>query len=247
MAHALTGKKRLKGFGGEWKPQKISVLFIPVERYVEWDENELYNLISIRRRNGGIFFREPLYGNQIGVKKLKQVAIKDFVISKRQVSHGAWAVIDEAFDGAKISDEYDALAISNPGLLTAEFWNWYCRQPVLTHYANVDSDGVHIEKSIFDYELFKRRKVLIPESIAEQTAIAQVLQAADKEISLFKAKSEKLRDQKKGLMQVFLTGKIRLNQDFQDLRINRITTSKNNQENPANHVDPDPDNTLKNP
>jgi type I restriction enzyme S subunit len=32
----------------------------------------------------------------------------------------------------------------------------------------------------------------------------------DKEISLLKAKAEKLREQKKGLMQVLLTGKVRL-------------------------------------
>lgn len=38
----------------------------------------------------------------------------------------------------------------------------------------------------------------------------------DKEISLFKAKVEKLREQKKGLMQVLLTGKKRLNQNLQD-------------------------------
>lgn len=49
----------------------------------------------------------------------------------------------------------------------------------------------------------------IPDLI-EQTAIAQMLQAADKEISLLKTKVEKLREQKKGLMQVLLTGKVRL-------------------------------------
>jgi len=51
---------------------------------------------------------------------------------------------------------------------------------------------------------------IIPNSLKEQTAIAQLLQAADKEISLLKAKAEKLREQKKGLMQVLLTGKVRL-------------------------------------
>lgn len=44
----------------------------------------------------------------------------------------------------------------------------------------------------------------------EQTAIASVLQTADQEISLLKAKAEKLREQKKGMMQVLLTGKVRL-------------------------------------
>ena len=58
--------------------------------------------------------------------------------------------------------------------------------------------------------------LMIHSSLEEQTAIAQVLQAADKEISLLKAKAEKLREQKKGLMQVLLTGKKRLNLNLQD-------------------------------
>ena len=162
MQQLLTGKKRLKGFGGEWKLITISKLFKPVDRYVDWNENELYNLISIRRRNGGVFFRDSLMGYQIGVKKLKEVRENDFVVSKRQVTHGAWAVINPIFSHSKVSDEYNCLVISNTATLTPDFWKWYCQLPILTHFANIDSDGVHIEKSIFDYNLFKRRKVLIP-------------------------------------------------------------------------------------
>lgn len=59
-------------------------------------------------------------------------------------------------------------------------------------------------KDIFHFPLF------IVHSLEEQTAIAQVLQAADKEIEKLKMKSEKLRELKKGMMQVLLTGKVRL-------------------------------------
>ena len=52
--------------------------------------------------------------------------------------------------------------------------------------------------------------LIIHNSLKEQTAIAQVLQAADKEIQLLKTKCGKLKEQKKGLMQQLLTGKIRL-------------------------------------
>ena len=52
-----------------------------------------------------------------------------------------------------------------------------------------------------------RFKLPLPE---EQTAIAKVLQAADKEIQLLKNKLDKLKEQKKGLMQILLTGKKRL-------------------------------------
>jgi type I restriction enzyme S subunit len=47
-------------------------------------------------------------------------------------------------------------------------------------------------------------------SIEEQIAIARVLQAADEEIQLLKSKAGKLKEQKKGLMQVLLTEKKRL-------------------------------------
>lgn len=60
-------------------------------------------------------------------------------------------------------------------------------------------------------------KFKFPISFKEQTAIAQVLQAADKEIQLLKTKTEKLREQKKGMMQVLLTGKKRLNLNLQNL------------------------------
>jgi type I restriction enzyme S subunit len=56
---------------------------------------------------------------------------------------------------------------------------------------------------------FIKLEFLLPE-YEEQTAIAQVLQAADKEISLLRVKAEKLREQKKGMMQQLLTGKVRL-------------------------------------
>jgi type I restriction enzyme S subunit len=45
--------------------------------------------------------------------------------------------------------------------------------------------------------------------IEEQRRIAAILSACDREIELFKKKQEKLKEQKKGLMQKLLTGEIR--------------------------------------
>jgi len=210
MQNLLTGKKRLKGFGGEWKVFQIEELFKKVFRYVEWNDQHIYKLVSIRRRFGGLFERGDFFGHQIEVKKIKSINYKDFLISKRQVSHGAWGIVKQEFHDRKVSDEYDCLVVKDNKKLLIEFWDWFCKIPLLRHYAYLASNGVHIEKLIFDFETFKRRKVFIPGTIEEQSAIAQVLQAADKEIQLLKVKTEKLREQKKGMMQVLLTGKIRL-------------------------------------
>ena len=56
------------------------------------------------------------------------------------------------------------------------------------------------------WKAFSSIKIKIPKH-DEQMAIASVLKAADKEIDLLKEKLEKLKMQKKGLMQVLLTGK----------------------------------------
>lgn len=56
---------------------------------------------------------------------------------------------------------------------------------------------------------FTNMKILYP-SFEEQTAIAQVLTAADREIELAQQKLELLRQQKRGLMQQLLTGKKRV-------------------------------------
>lgn len=55
------------------------------------------------------------------------------------------------------------------------------------------------------------RKIIIKvPSIQEQTAIAEVLSTADKEIELLEKKLEAMKMQKKGLMQVLLTGEKRI-------------------------------------
>ena len=56
---------------------------------------------------------------------------------------------------------------------------------------------------------FTNMKILYP-SFEEQTAIAQVLTVADREIELAQQKLELLRQQKRGLMQQLLTGKKRI-------------------------------------
>ncbi len=54
-------------------------------------------------------------------------------------------------------------------------------------------------------------KIFIPKSIQEQKAIAQILSTADKEIELLEKELELLKLQKKGLMQLLLTGVVRVN------------------------------------
>lgn len=209
MQQLLTGKKRLKGFSGEWRKYSYEKLLKVVKRSFVWNENELYKLISVRRRSGGIFFRDSLFGHQIMVKNLRSVNEGDFLFSKMQILHGASALVTKEFVDAKISGSYIAVVARDKTILNMEFFQLYSQMPYFYHQTYISSYGVHIEKMTFDFDAFLELDMKLP-SVEEQTAIAQVLQAADKEIALLNKKLDGLREEKKGLMQVLLTGKKRL-------------------------------------
>lgn len=209
MQQLLTGKKRLKGFKGEWVKYSYENLLKIVKRDFDWSENEPYKLISVRRRSGGIFFRETLYGHQILVKNLRTVNKGDFLFSKMQILHGASALVTKEFDGAKISGSYIAVVAKDKKVLSIEFFEWYSKTPYFYHQTYISSYGVHIEKMTFNFESFLTLDIRIP-SVEEQNAISNVLQTAENELRLLRVKLEQLKEQKKGLMQILITGKKRL-------------------------------------
>lgn len=209
MQNLLTGKKRLKGFSGEWREYKYGDILKEVKRKIEWGENELYKLISVRRRSGGIFYRDALYGHQIKVKNLRNVETGDYLISKMQILHGASALVTSEFEDAKISGSYIAVVAKDPSVLNMEYFNWLSKLKYFYYQTYISSYGVHIEKMTFDFKSFLGLECQLP-TLEEQTAIVQILQAADREHDLLRAKTEKLKEQKKWMMQVLLTGKKRL-------------------------------------
>lgn len=61
------------------------------------------------------------------------------------------------------------------------------------------------------YENFKKISVIYPKNSEEQNAIASILEAADREIDLLRQDIEQEKQKKKALMQLLLTGIVRVN------------------------------------
>ncbi|MBR6596495.1 MAG: restriction endonuclease subunit S [Paludibacteraceae bacterium] len=209
MQQLLTGKKRLKGFEGKWKKCAYSSVLKEIKRTLVWNEDELYKLISVRRRSEGLFFRGSLYGREIATKNLRPAKTGDFLISKMQIVHGASGLVTETFDNAKISGSYIALVAKDDNVLDMEYFNLWSQTPIFYHQTFISSFGVHIEKMTFDLDTFMSFGLSLP-SINEQRAIVSVMKSTNKEIELAKQKLSSLQEQKKGLMQVLLTGKKRI-------------------------------------
>lgn len=210
MQQLLTGKKRLPGFNSEWKKVRIGEVVKEVKRPIEWNEDKLYDLISIRRRSVGVFYRESLYGHQILTKGLFTAKAGDFLISKMQIVHGASGIVKKEHDGMFISGSYISLHSKDENKLNIEFFDWLSKTPEFYHLCFTSSYGVHIEKMTFDFQDFLHRHIFIPTDINEQVSIVKVLNTLVKEIDLLKSQLELYRQQKKGLMQVLLTGAVRV-------------------------------------
>lgn len=209
MQELLSGKKRLPGFSEDWKKYRYSELIKEVKRKEVWDDSNLYNLISVRRRSGGIFHRESLFGSQIEVKFLVKVKENDFLISKMQIVHGASSLVSKSFEDFYVSGSYIIINVKDHNVLSPKYLNLYSKQKTFYYQTYISSYGVHIEKMTFDFKTFLNMTATIP-SVREQSSIIEIFEASDKEIELEKLKVDQLKEQKKVLMQKLLTGKVRL-------------------------------------
>ena len=72
------------------------------------------------------------------------------------------------------------------------------------------SQGLVDDTRNLKYENFKKISVFIPSNVAEQRAIVQILSTADHEIDLLQKSIEAEKQKKKALMQLLLTGAVRV-------------------------------------
>lgn len=191
MQQLLSGNRRLKGFTQKWEKQKLS------------------SILSIQK------------GKQLNLLSLTKT--------------GLYACLNGGITPSGYTDKFNTpantISISEGGNSCGYVnWNiepfWAGGHCYTLSNVIINQKFLYFSLKIKEHDLMKLRVgsglpniqkvslenfvISIPSSSKEQQAIAEVLSSADKEIDLLKQKLAKLEAQKKGLMQVLLTGKIRL-------------------------------------
>lgn len=221
MQQLLTGKKRLEGFGGEWEEVGLGEI------------GETFNGLTGKTKDdfgGGKPYVS--YLNVFNNNKIGQGTKFDFVNIKEGENQKELNYGDLIFTTS--SETPDEVGMSSVILYEPKesiFLNSFCFglrlenfDKLLPEFAVYVLRGNDFRKEMYKmaqgstrFNLsksgFRKIELKIP-SLKEQTAIASILAAADKEIGLLEKKLSAFRAQKKGLMQVLLTGKKRLNHDF---------------------------------
>jgi type I restriction enzyme, S subunit len=206
MQQLLTGKKRLKGFGGEWK--EMHIRDVAKEVSIRNKSDKQLTVLSCTKYDGLVpsleYFGRKIFADDISTYKI--VSKNHFAYATNHIEEGSIGY-QEILDEALISPMYTVFKTDKT--VNDDFFYKLMKSHKLVYQYQNRMEGSIDRRGGLRWDAFSIIKIRLP-SREEQTAIAQVLQAADKEISLLKAKAEKLREQKKGLMQQLLTGKVRL-------------------------------------
>ena len=212
MQKLLTGKKRLPGFSEEWKEVKLGDLFEKINRK---NEEGNTNVVTISAQRGFVkqtdFFNKSVASETLDNYSL--IYHGEFCYNKSYSNGYPLGATKRliAFEKAVVTTLYICFKIKDQKKSNGSFFEQFFEANSLDRsLIKIAQEGgrAHglLNVSLSD---FFNIKIKLP-PIEEQTAIAEILAAADRELQLQKEKLAQLQAQKKGLMQVLLTGKKRL-------------------------------------
>ncbi len=182
----------------DWASKKIGQWLKLAERSIVLQDEEEYQLVTIRRGFGGVDSRGSFLGKNVLVKNYFIVKTGDFIISKRQIAHGACGIVLPELDGAVVSNEYNVF-LPQDGT-NIQMFNLMMQLPHYKRLFYLMSDGVHIEKLLFKTQDWMKRTLAMP-LLKEQKKIAEILSTQDKAIELQGRKIEELKRFKKGCLE----------------------------------------------
>lgn len=182
----------------DWASKKIGQWLKLAERSIVLQDEEEYQLVTIRRGFGGVDSRGSFLGKNVLVKNYFIVKTGDFIISKRQIAHGACGIVPPEIDGAVVSNEYNVF-LPQDGT-NIQMFNLMMQLPHYKRLFYLMSDGVHIEKLLFKTQDWMKRTLAMP-LLKEQKKIAEILSTQDKAIELQGRKIEELKRFKKGCLE----------------------------------------------
>ncbi len=205
MQQLLTGKKRLPGFSGEWKKAKLKNILY--ERKTYSPKGLEYPHVTLSAE--GIFPKSERYDRDHLVrdedKEYKITHKGDICYNPANLKFGA--ICENTFGDA----------IFSPIYVTFEVEENICKEYIANYLMRWDfinavrkyEEGTVYERMAVKPEDFLKFEIFLPQ-IEEQTAIAEVLSAADREIELLQQDIEQEKQKKKALMQLLLTGIVRV-------------------------------------
>lgn len=210
MQQLLTGKKRLPGFSGEWKNIKLcEVLSERKEKNVEQN----LRICSVAVQKGVVDQVEHL-GRSYAANDTSNYSVAhygDIIYTKSPTGDFLYGIVKQNLlqEKVAVSPLYGVFTPMTFGLgyfLHTYFQSAICaRNYLLPIVQKGAKNTINITN-----DTFISSKLYLPLDVEEQKAIADIFIAADREIDLLRQDIEQEKQKKKALMQLLLTGIVRV-------------------------------------
>ncbi len=213
MQQLLTGKKRLPGFNREWKIKLLKQLS---EKQKKKNIGFQYSIVLSNSAQHGIVPQNQEFdkgiANEERIDGYYIVVPGAFVYNPRiSITAPCGPInVNETGETGVMSPLYTVFTISSLEI-NQEFLKYYFQTSCWYKYVKgVANYGARHDRISISDEDFFDMPIPLPAK-EEQTAIAEVLSTADREIGLLRQDIEQEKQKKKALMQLLLTGIVRVN------------------------------------
>ena len=211
MQQLLTGKKRLPGFSGEWKVNRLRNI---ATRHTKRNTIGNTNALTISAQYGLInqaeFFNKAVASDDKSNYFLLEKG--DFAYNKSYSNGYPFGAIKRLtrYEVGIVSPLYICFRIKE-GSVSGEYLEQYFEAGLMNHEIQAFAQEGARNHGLLNIAVddFFNSKILLP-SPEEQTAIAEIFSTADREIDLLRQDIEQEKQKKKALMQLLLTGIVRV-------------------------------------
>lgn len=200
------GIPRLSSKPDGWIETTFGEVLQVVQRRAKVADDAEYQLVNVKRSRGGVVARGRLLGRQVLTKTQFYIHTDDFLISKRQIIHGACGIVPAPLDGGLVSNEYATLRVKDG--LSLDFLRYYVHTVYFQQTCLRASVGVDVEKMLFRLPEWLTYRLHLP-SVGEQQKIAALLGTWDQAIALAEDRLMAARTRKRALMLALLPGRLR--------------------------------------
>ncbi|QDT32060.1 restriction endonuclease subunit S [Thalassoglobus polymorphus] len=213
MQQLLTGQTRLPGFKGEWEEKRLGECLLARPNYginaaaVPFSGNLPSYLRITDITEYGRYCPSPRVSVDSPDSDQFYLEPGDLVLARTGASVGK-SYLYNPNDGELVYAGFLIRVRPDPRLLepaylaafvtTRTYWNWVQLNSMRSGQPGINGNE------------YATLPLILPPTIEEQTAIAEVLSDMDTEIAALEQRRDKTRDLKQGMMQELLTGKTRL-------------------------------------
>jgi type I restriction enzyme S subunit len=203
MQQLLTGKTRVKGAKGKWQRMRFADWL--TESRIQGTDGSSAKKITVKLYGRGVYSKQD---RLVGSENTKYYIRRSgqFIYSKLDFLNGAFGIVPESLDGYESTLDLPSFDVSPNA--DAKWLLYYVTRPEFYTQQLGAAAGGRKARRVNPSE-FLAMKILAPD-FAEQQQIAAILDTADQELTLLRTQRQTLDQQKRGLMQRLLTGKIRV-------------------------------------